>query len=118
MSSKLYYIYDPMCSWCWGYRPVWDLLQQHLPKSIAVEYVVGGLAADSDSAMPIAQQQMIQNHWRTIEQKLGTRFNHDFWRVNTPRRSTYNACRAAIAANKQSCPVSYTHLTLPTICSV
>ena len=103
MSSKLYYIYDPMCSWCWGYRPVWDLLQQHLPKSIAVEYVVGGLAADSDSAMPIAQQQMIQNHWRTIEQKLGTRFNHDFWRVNTPRRSTYNACRAAIAANKQSC---------------
>ena len=103
MSSKLYYIYDPMCSWCWGYRPVWDLLQQHLPKSITVEYVVGGLAADSDSAMPIAQQQMIQNHWRTIEQKLGTRFNHDFWRVNTPRRSTYNACRAAIAANKQSC---------------
>ena len=103
MSSKLYYIYDPMCSWCWGYRPVWDLLQQHLPKSIAVEYVVGGLAADSDSAMPIAQQQMIQNHWRTIEQKLGTRFNHDFWRDNTPRRSTYNACRAAIAANKQSC---------------
>ena len=71
MSSKLYYIYDPMCSWCWGCRPVWDLLQQHLPKSIAVEYVVGGLAADSDSAMPIAQQQMIQNHWRTIEQKLG-----------------------------------------------
>jgi len=103
MSTKLYYIYDPMCSWCWGYRPVWDLLQQHLPKSIAVEYVVGGLAADSDSAMPIAQQQMIQNHWRTIEQKLGTRFNHDFWRDNTPRRSTYNACRAAIAANKQSC---------------
>jgi putative protein-disulfide isomerase len=103
MSSKLYYIYDPMCSWCWGYRPVWDLLQQHLPKSIAVEYVAGGLAPDSDCAMPIDQQQMIQNHWRTIEQKLGTRFNHDFWRDNTPRRSTYNACRAAIAAHKQSC---------------
>ncbi|TWX69596.1 DsbA family protein [Colwellia demingiae] len=103
MSTKLYYIYDPMCSWCWGYRPVWDLLQQNLPKSIMVEYVAGGLAPDSDSAMPIAQQQMIQNHWRTIEQKLGTRFNHDFWRDNTPKRSTYNSCRAAIAAHKQSC---------------
>jgi putative protein-disulfide isomerase len=65
--------------------------------------VAGGLAADSDSAMPMAQQQMIQNHWRTIEQKLGTSFNHDFWRDNTPRRSTYNACRAVIAAHKQSC---------------
>jgi putative protein-disulfide isomerase len=19
----LYYVYDPMCSWCWGYKPVW-----------------------------------------------------------------------------------------------
>ena len=102
MNTKLYYIYDPMCSWCWGYRPVWDLLQQNLPASIVVEYVAGGLAPDSNSAMPIAQQQMIQNHWRTIEQKLATRFNHDFWRDNTPRRSTYNACRAAIAAHKQS----------------
>ncbi len=103
MSTKLYYIYDPMCSWCWGYRPVWDILQQNLPKSIVVEYVAGGLAPDSESPMPVAQQQMIQNHWRTIEQKLGTNFNHDFWRDNTPRRSTYNACRAAIAADKQSC---------------
>jgi putative protein-disulfide isomerase len=92
-----------MCSWCWGYRPVWDQLQKNLSTSIVVEYVAGGLAPDSDAPMPIAQQQMIKNHWRTIEQKLGTRFNHDFWRENTPRRSTYNGCRAAIAAHKQAC---------------
>jgi putative protein-disulfide isomerase len=103
MSAILYYLHDPMCSWCWGYRPVWDQLQKNLSTSIVVEYVAGGLAPDSDAPMPIAQQQMIKNHWRTIEQKLGTRFNHDFWRENTPRRSTYNACRAAIAAHKQAC---------------
>jgi len=103
MNGTLYYIHDPMCSWCWGYRPIWDLLQNKLPRSIVVEYVAGGLAPDSNSSMPLAQQQMIQNHWRTIEKKLGTHFNHDFWRDNTPRRSTYNACRAAIAAHKQAC---------------
>ena len=103
MSAILYYLHDPMCSWCWGYRPVWDQLQKNLSTSIVVEYVASGLAPDSDAPMPIAQQQMIKNHWRTIEQKLGTRFNHDFWRENTPRRSTYNACRAAIAAHKQAC---------------
>ncbi len=85
MSSKLYYIYDPMCSWCWGYRPVWDLLQQHLPKSMAVEYVAGGLAPDSDCAMPIDQQQMIQNHWRTIEQKSWLNLVPNFWRIITPK---------------------------------
>lgn len=102
MSIKLYYLHDPMCSWCWGYRPVWDALQQKLPAAIEVEYVAGGLAPDCNIPMPIAQQQMIQNHWRTIEVKLGTKFNHAFWTKNTPRRSTYNACRAVIAAHKQA----------------
>ncbi|KGJ96928.1 DsbA family protein [Colwellia psychrerythraea] len=103
MNVKLYYIHDPMCSWCWGYRPVWHALLQHLPASISVEYVAGGLAPDSTSPMPIAQRQMIESHWHTIENKLGTRFNYDFWTDNIPRRSTYNACRAAISADKQVC---------------
>ncbi|MEW6994644.1 DsbA family protein [Colwelliaceae bacterium MEBiC 14330] len=101
MKAKLYYLHDPMCSWCWGYRPVWQALQNALPAHIEVEYVAGGLAPDSDEPMPLAQQQMIQGHWQTIEKKLGTVFNFDFWQKNVPRRSTYNACRAAIAADKQ-----------------
>lgn len=98
MNPKLYYIHDPMCSWCWGFRPVWDALQQALPNNITVEYVVGGLAEDTDIPMPLEQQQMIQNHWHTISTKLGTQFNFDFWKNNTPKRSTYPACRAVIAA--------------------
>lgn len=101
MPSKLYYIHDPMCSWCWGYRPVWDELQMLLPESVQVHYVVGGLAPDNDQPMPLAQQQIIQAHWRTIRQKLATEFNFDFWLNNTPRRSTYNACRAVLAAKRQ-----------------
>lgn len=106
MSTRLFYIHDPMCSWCWGYRPVWDELQQNLPDLVSVEYVAGGLAPDSITPMPIEQQQMIENHWRTIENRLGTRFNYDFWLKNTPRRSTYNACRAVISAHKQGCQTS------------
>ena len=101
MKSTLYYIHDPMCSWCWGYRPVWDTLQLNLPDFIQVKYIVGGLAPDSSRPMPIEQQHLIESHWHTIKEKLGTEFNFDFWRDNTPRRSTYNACRAVIAANNQ-----------------
>jgi len=101
MNATLFYIYDPMCSWCWGYRPVWQDLQCNLPDHIQVEYIAGGLAPDSNSPMPIEQQQMIKSHWCTIEKKLGTKFNFDFWTNNIPRRSTYNACRAVIAAAKQ-----------------
>jgi len=67
MNIILYYIHDPMCSWCWGFKPVWKALQLHLPDSIQVEYVVGGLAPDSSIPMPVEQQAMIKAHWHAIE---------------------------------------------------
>ena len=99
--QTLFYFHDPMCSWCWGYRPTWQALQQLLPSSIKVEYRVGGLAADSDEPMPIDMANTIQSHWRRIESELGTAFNYDFWAQCEPRRSTYPACRAVIAAKQQ-----------------
>ncbi len=103
MSSTLYYIHDPMCSWCWAHRPLWDKLQQHLPDELAVEYVAGGLACDSNLPMAKDLQAEIQGYWREIQAKLGTEFNFDFWTNNEPRRSTYIACRAVIAAKNQQC---------------
>jgi putative protein-disulfide isomerase len=102
MKTKLYYIHDPMCSWCWGYRPVWSQLKNSLPDSIELEYVAGGLAPDNDNPMPQDMQQRLQGAWRKIADLLGTEFNFDFWTQNTPRRSTYIACRAVIAAKKQN----------------
>lgn len=92
-----------MCSWCWGYRPVWDELQTKLPEGVEVEFVCGGLASDSDEPMSKELQNMIQRHWYTIAEKLGTKFDFNFWQKNTPYRSTYNACRAVLAAKKQDC---------------
>ncbi|OAJ95145.1 DsbA family protein [Vibrio bivalvicida] len=99
--NKLYYIYDPMCSWCWGYKPVWQQICQILEGKIEIQYVVGGLAPDSDLPMPAEMQRQIVSHWRKIEDFLGTQFNYEFWNTNLPRRSTYPACRAVLAARKQ-----------------
>ncbi|GIU34765.1 DsbA family protein [Shewanella colwelliana] len=63
--------------------------------------MLGGLAPDSDQPMPAAMQQQIAAHWHRIESQLGTEFNHEFWTTNTPRRSTYPACRAILAARAQ-----------------
>lgn len=100
-NNKLYYVYDPMCSWCWGYKPVWQQICQILEGKIEIQYVVGGLAPDSDQPMPKEMQQQIAAYWHKIEDYLGTQFNHDFWSKNVPKRSTYPACRAALAARKQ-----------------
>ena len=101
MSAILYYIHDPMCSWCWGYRPVWDELKKNLPENVVVENIVGGLAKDSNEPMPLEMQKAIQGYWKEIQSLLGTEFNFDFWRKNKPRRSTFMACRAVLAAKNQ-----------------
>jgi putative protein-disulfide isomerase len=52
--------------------------------------------------MPEDMRVQLQNTWRRIQGHVpGTDFNFAFWSRCEPRRSTYPACRAVIAARKQ-----------------
>lgn len=100
--SILYYVHDPMCSWCWGFSRVWQDMLNALPPSIEVVRLLGGLAPDTDLMMPQDMQHQISDTWRRIADHIpGVTFNFDFWSKCTPRRSTYPACRAVIAARQQ-----------------
>ncbi len=99
---KLYYVMDPMCSWCWGFRPVFAQVVEKLPDELEIQHVMGGLAADSDAPMPEKIRAYVQSQWRAVEARTGAKFNWDFWEQCQPRRSTYPACRAVIAAGQQA----------------
>jgi putative protein-disulfide isomerase len=99
---KLYYVHDPMCSWCWAFRPGWMAIRARLPSVITPQRILGGLAADTREPMPETMRTYIQDTWRRIERAVpGTAFNFEFWNRCRPRRSTYPACRAVIAAIAQ-----------------
>jgi putative protein-disulfide isomerase len=102
----LYYIHDPMCSWCWGFEPIkqqlFNVLTEKNSEHIMIKSIVGGLAPDTDCPMPQEMQSLLQKTWKTIEHSIaGTQFNFDFWTKCTPRRSTYPSNRAVIAARLQ-----------------
>ena len=99
--ATLYYVYDPMCSWCWGFRPTWLELQEKLAPLVDIQYRIGGLAPDCDQPMTEEMQEFLRQTWHKIAQQLGTQFNFDFWRLCQPRRSTYPACRALLLAREQ-----------------
>ncbi len=102
MSKRLIYVHDPMCSWCFAFEPVRKQLFAALEGRVPVERLLGGLAPDSAEPMPAAMRQMLQQTWRRIEQVVpGTEFNFDFWERCEPRRSTYPANRAVLAAREQ-----------------
>ena len=107
--TQLYYLHDPMCSWCWGFAPTWNKVKEVLNGKVEVSYLLGGLAPDSDEDMPLQTRDYVQSNWKKIEEAIpGTKFNYDFWTKCKPRRSTYPACRAVISARIQSpdCEVS------------
>lgn len=102
MQKILYYVHDPMCSWCWGFEPTRQKLFAALAGEVEIRRMLGGLAPDSDQPMPDAMRAMLQQTWQRIAQTIpGTQFNFEFWQKCQPRRSTYPANRAVLAARKQ-----------------
>ena len=102
MIYTLYHVHDPMFSWCYAFKPTLDELRKNLKNNIKLVHVVGGLAKHSNEDMPLNQQEMISNIWHEIEAKVGTKFNHDFWKKCKPRRSTYLSCQATMLARYEN----------------
>ncbi len=100
--NTLYYVHDPMCSWCWAFKPTWDKVKEALLGKIELEYLLGGLAPDSSQPMPIETREYVKGNWKRIQEMIpNTRFNYAFWTSCEPKRSTYPACRAVICAKQQ-----------------
>ena len=100
--AELIVAHDPMCSWCWAFSRTLQSIEDALPEGIGTSLLLGGLAPDSDQPMPSDMQSHLAGVWKQIEQHVpGTEFNHDFWTNCSPRRSTWPACRAMIAALAQ-----------------
>ena len=111
-TPELFYVHDPMCSWCYAFAPVWERVHGELADRVAIGTVLGGLAPDSDTLMPADMRERIRGTWQRIESVVpGTQFNYDFWEDCEPRRSTYPSCRAVIAARDQGIEHEYGMVT-------
>lgn len=96
---QLIYVMDPMCAWCYGFQPELDRFLKNFPTA-EVDWIMGGLAPDTNEPMSESLRHAIASYWYEIEQLSQVIFNHDYWTLNTPYRSTYQACRAVISAEQ------------------
>ena len=53
MVTTLFYIHDPMCSWCYAFDSSLTALQKELTEFIRMKKIVGGLAPDATNPMPV-----------------------------------------------------------------
>ena len=99
--KTLYYVADPMCSWCWGFQPVLEKVKEAVPEELSPVYIMGGLARDTDDPMPDAVRAHIQRAWREVAAINRCEFQLGLLGENCkPRRCTYPSCRAFYAGSK------------------
>lgn len=97
--GTLRYFGDPMCSWCWGLKPVLEQVDREYPELKRIT-VMGGLRGGREVPMTDGLAGMIQQAWLRIEETTGQSFNHTLWDSKRPLATTWPACRAVIAARQ------------------
>jgi putative protein-disulfide isomerase len=97
MTTRLIYIADPMCSWCYGFGPELSGLLDAVP-DMELEIVVGGLRAYNTQQMDDRLKATLLSHWRHVEQASGLPFSDAAISRAGFVYDTEPACRAVVAA--------------------
>ena len=112
MASRLLYVMDPMCSWCWGFAPVVEALaEQAAAAGVSLQIVVGGLRRDQ-VAIDAAARVRYLGYWQAVNASNGQLF--DFER-GLPEGLVYDtepACRALVTARQLDAASAWTLLKL------
>ncbi len=78
MNARLLYVMDPMCSWCWGFAPVFDALAaQAQAADVSLHLVAGGLRPGTAQSLDGASRDYILKHWRAVAERTGQAFRFD-----------------------------------------
>ena len=78
MNEKiLWYVADPMCSWCWGFTPVIERIRNEYGDRLKVELLLGGLRPGTKESMPSGQREEILHHWQTVHRVTGQPFKFE-----------------------------------------
>ncbi|SFU73760.1 putative protein-disulfide isomerase [Nitrosomonas eutropha] len=73
----LWYIADPMCSWCWGFAPVIEQIRQEYSAALTVGLIPGGLRPGTNVPLLPEKKVQILQHWHTVHAATGQPFTFE-----------------------------------------
>lgn len=94
----LWYVADPMCSWCWGFSPVIEAFRHEYGERQAIKLVVGGLRAGATEPLAPEKRAEILQHWHNVHQLTGQPFTFEGALPEGFVYDTEPACRAVVSA--------------------
>jgi len=74
--TKIIYVGDPMCSWCYGIAPEYTKLLDRFEGELDFELVMGGLRPYNQQTMPELKD-FLKEHWHEVYERSGQEFTYD-----------------------------------------
>ncbi len=112
MAVRVSCVTDPACVWSWAFEPVVRALMVEFGDDLEWTFVMGGLAREyaADAGWgPGGGRGGMAQHWLEAADETGMPTDPLAW-AEAPLRSTYPACRAVKAAQKQGPELAYRYL--------
>jgi putative protein-disulfide isomerase len=95
----LWYVADPMCSWCWGFSPVIEAVRREYGEHLKIALVVGGLRPGTTVPLAPEKRAEILHHWHNVHQMTGQPFKFAGALPEGFIYDTEPACRAVVSAS-------------------
>ena len=78
LAKFLIYVVDPMCSWCWGFSPVFEEIVRRYQAQARVQVLLGGLRPGNTEKFDEGKRAYILSHWHAVHERTGQLFNFAF----------------------------------------
>ena len=97
MPNQLIYFADPMCSWCWGFSPVVEQIQETYGEDLPVLLVLGGLQPGNTKPLTEKAKESIKEHWGHVYERSAQPFDQAFFDRDGFIYDTEPSSRAIVA---------------------
>jgi putative protein-disulfide isomerase len=89
-----------MCSWCWGFSPVWEKNRKQYETQASFQLMLGGLRPGNTERFDESRRAYILQHWHAVHERTGQPFNFDFRMGPTFTYDTEPASRAIVVTRQ------------------
>ncbi len=97
--TKLIYVADPMCSWCYGFANELSKALVNLEDKVEFQLVMGGLRPyNTETIKDIGD--FLKDHWKHVEERSSREFNYDILKDNAFVYDTEPPSRAVLVMRK------------------
>lgn len=94
----IYYLYDALCGWCYGFSPVINQLYEQYHKQIDFKVLSGGLVTGSRVGPIGVVAGYIKDAYKNVEETTGVKFGEDFLKeVLEPGTEQFTSIPPALA---------------------